>query len=360
MTAPSAESTRSAYEAVFPERELAARKLNALLEDLLGEQNCHDITARAKGIGSYCTKAQKTDNDGAPKYDDPIHQIKDQVAARVITYLDATVADVCTILGAEFDITEDEDKGATMRREGRFGYASRHLLLRLNPTRTEQPEYRRLAGLEFEVQVRTLPQHAWAEFEHDVRYKYAIPPDRKPEFDRSFALAAALLEMADREFTVINGLFHELARDTPTPATEVTPLSMTDEKAPLGTERADAEPTAIADRQLTSDDLLALLAKRYPAATRSRKAHYASMVRVLANLGIATRSDLNGALDGVDSSGVAAAMDHQLPAGHVRRLEDDLLCRFGPRYLEASRIDDLAGREGILHARLEKVRKLRN
>src|SRR3712207_8959618 len=50
--------------------------------------------------------------------------------------------------------------------EGRFGYASRHLLLGLD-------------GRRVQVQVRTVLQHAWAEFEHATRYKGQVPEDRK-------------------------------------------------------------------------------------------------------------------------------------------------------------------------------------
>ena len=44
-------------------------------------------------------------------------------------------------------------------------------------------------------------QHAWAEFEHAIRYKGTIPEEHAPDLDRRFTLAAGLLELADREFT---------------------------------------------------------------------------------------------------------------------------------------------------------------
>ena len=39
-------------------------------------------------------------------------------------------------------------------------------------------------------QVRTVLQHAWAEFEHDIRYKGTVPAEHASEFDRRFTLAA--------------------------------------------------------------------------------------------------------------------------------------------------------------------------
>ena len=53
------------------------------------------------------------------------------------------------------------------------------------------------------VQIRTVLQHAWAEFEHDIRYKGTVPEEHAPELDRRFTLAAGLIELADREFSAI-------------------------------------------------------------------------------------------------------------------------------------------------------------
>ena len=55
-----------------------------------------------------------------------------------------------------------------------------------------------------QVQVRTVLQHAWAEFEHAIRYKGTIPEEHGPDLDRRFTLAAGLLELADREFSMIH------------------------------------------------------------------------------------------------------------------------------------------------------------
>lgn len=46
-------------------------------------------------------------------------------------------------------------------------------------------------------------QHAWAKFEHDIRYKGTIPVEHASDLDRRFTLAAGLLELADREFSTI-------------------------------------------------------------------------------------------------------------------------------------------------------------
>src|SRR5215217_6887680 len=179
------------YERVHQQYVGGARKLEALINELIGEEegiNYLTATARAKDPESFLAKASKPhpDDPSRPKYDDPLNQITDLVAARVITFLVEAVDRVCEVIEAEFDIVEHTDMDAHPR---------------------ELPEYAVLKNLTMEIQVRTAVQHAWAEFEHDIRYKLDIPPDRKPEFDRRFLLAAALMELVDNEFTEIDRLY---------------------------------------------------------------------------------------------------------------------------------------------------------
>jgi hypothetical protein len=74
-------------------------------------------------------------------------------------------------------------------------------VVRLGINRNKLPEYKKFAGLTAEIQVRTVLQHAWAEIEHDIRYKSTstIPH----VISRRFMALAGLLEIADREFEAI-------------------------------------------------------------------------------------------------------------------------------------------------------------
>lgn len=83
----------------------------------------------------------------------------------------------------------------------RFGYLSLHFIARLSDGRVELVEYRRFKGLRFEIQIRSILQHAWAEIEHDLGYKSAsgVPA----EVRRRFARVSGLLELADSEFCAI-------------------------------------------------------------------------------------------------------------------------------------------------------------
>ena len=102
-----------------------------------------------------------------------MEQITDQIGVRVITYVHSDVAAVAEVLDDELAMLDDRDLGEETAREGRFGYASRHLLVQT----PRAPSSRRWRGTGASVQVRTVLQHAWAEFEHDIRYKGNVPED---------------------------------------------------------------------------------------------------------------------------------------------------------------------------------------
>ena len=68
----------------------------------------------------------------------------------------------------------------------------------INQEREALTEYHRYKNLKFEIQIRTLLQHAWAEIEHDRSYKFSGELPR--EIKRRFYLVAGTLELLDREF----------------------------------------------------------------------------------------------------------------------------------------------------------------
>ncbi|GAA1710091.1 hypothetical protein GCM10009745_67560 [Kribbella yunnanensis] len=325
-----AEQAAALYERVHQQYVGGARKLESLINELIGEEegiNYLTATARAKDPESFLAKAAKPhpDDPNRPKYEEPLEQITDLVAARVITFLVEAVERVCEVIEEEFEIVEHTDMGAHTRAQGVFGYASKHYLVRLNAHRRELPEYAVLKNLTMEIQVRTAVQHAWAEFEHDIRYKLDIPPDRKPEFDRRFLLAAALMELADNEFTEIDRLYRELAAAAPG-------------KSP---------------RDLNTPILTTYLTRRYPDAPHAKTNHYAWILGILARMGVTTEEELTELLTGIDSFAVQAAMTHRFPAGTVRRLDDDLLAARGTAYIDL--FPDEERRQKILRGRLKAL-----
>ena len=271
--------------------------------------NYLSVTGRAKSVSSFATKAART-VDGLPAYSDPLREITDQVGVRVITYVRSDVATVAEVLGAQLTILDDRDLGQETASEGRFGYASRHLLVSDADGRVAQ------------VQVRTVLQHAWAEFEHDIRYKGTVPDEHARDFDRRFTLAAGLLELADQEFTTIR----ERLRGA-----------------------SVSEPSTDG---ITPRELAAYLAGQYADAEWSRPDHYAWIASLLPELGLTTLAELGEVLSRVDGAALVARMDYRYPPGAVRRLDDALLAAFGSQYVD---LPGNAHRRGLLRTRLERM-----
>jgi predicted RNase H-like nuclease/ppGpp synthetase/RelA/SpoT-type nucleotidyltranferase len=317
-TLPDAHATIRAaieeYTREYPTRVQDAHEYVALVTEILDEAgiNYLTVTGRAKSIESFAAKAGRT-VDGEPVYADPLRDITDQIGIRVITYVRSDVAAVAEVLGSQLTVLDDRDLGQETASEGRFGYASRHLQVARNGGPTAQ------------VQVRTVLQHAWAEFEHDIRYKGTVPEEHARDFDRRFTLAAGLLELADQEFTTIRDRLRG---------------------------GAVAEPEIDADG-ITPRELAAYLAGQYPDAEWSRTDHYAWIASLLPELDITTLAGLGEVLAGIDADQVTARMDYRYPPGAVRRLDDALLAAFGERYVD---LPGNAHRQALLATRLERMR----
>ena len=308
------------YEARRPALVAATEKYLALVTALLDDAgiNYLSITARTKSVESFAAKAERI-VDGRRLFSDPLVEITDQVGLRIITYLREDVDAVATLLADEMRLLDDRDMGLETAREGRWGYASRHLLVGVEGE--QQPA---------SIQVRTVLQHAWAEFEHDIRYKGSIPAEHAPDLDRRFTLAAGLLELADREFTAIR---------------ERLRVTMSDEDA--------ADEEASTDPRIATPVLATFLGNRYADAGWSRTDHYGWISGLLLELGITSLDELTAVLDTVDADAINRAMGYRYPPGAVRRLDDALLAVFGERYLA---LHGNAHRVELLQERLKRLR----
>ncbi|MGD0699451.1 MAG: hypothetical protein ABSA02_06170 [Trebonia sp.] len=137
----------------------------------------------------------------------PLSSIYDMLGIRIITYFRDEVDAVARVIEREFVIDEAHSADKRMALDpDRFGYLSMHFVAQLNRDRVALAEYRQYDGIKFEIQIRSILQHAWAEIEHDLGYKSkeAVPRGIKRRFSR----LAGLLEIADDEFV---GIRNELA-----------------------------------------------------------------------------------------------------------------------------------------------------
>jgi len=193
MTDP-IEEYRRRYEGFL---QAVARRLQGHIESHLeGVPNIERVTARAKDPARFAEKARRTDKDGHAKYDKPLTEIQDQVGARVIVLYRDDVISVVSVITRYFQPIEQRE--LVPESQWAFGYFGQHLVLPLPRDVVPGDVPLNVVPRFFELQVKTLFQHAWSEANHDVGYKSRAPLSTDQE--RLLAYTAAQAWGADRAF----------------------------------------------------------------------------------------------------------------------------------------------------------------
>jgi ppGpp synthetase/RelA/SpoT-type nucleotidyltranferase len=155
----------SAYASRVPHLKELAAQLQALATDTLdGVPHIDRVTFRAKDTKSFIEKAL----DRGKAYASPLEDIEDQVAGRILVLFRSDIDVVLDALRQTFNPVESKRKEP--EEEVEFGYESHHLVLMIPPTQ-RPAEKETLLPVSFELQVRTLFMHAWAEPQHKLDYK---------------------------------------------------------------------------------------------------------------------------------------------------------------------------------------------
>ncbi len=173
-----------------------ATALEREVRDALSEAVHVDrVNFRVKDADRFVEKAAKI-KDGRLRYEDPLREIEDQVAGRVLVFFRRDIDPIEAILRETFRTQEVITKERESPKE--FGYESRHQVF-LVPMHIAPPAWTERADLPiaFESQVQTLFMHAWAEPQHDLDYKGQALPR---EAVRLLAWAAASAWGADHAF----------------------------------------------------------------------------------------------------------------------------------------------------------------
>ncbi len=168
--------------------DLEVRLLEALDQLLFSQElSIHSLSSRIKAPDSLARKLNRPDRTYHALGD-----VTDLVAARIITYFEDSIDVIAALIEKHFVVDYDHsiDKRKSLDAS-RFGYRSLHYVCRLSADDVWP----------FEIQIRTILQHAWAETEHDLGYKTeaSIPL----EIRRRFSRVASLLEVADEELVSI-------------------------------------------------------------------------------------------------------------------------------------------------------------
>lgn len=185
---------RLRFEAVL--EPLAISLETHLREVLDGVARIDRIQARAKSPGRFLAKASKVE-EGVARYPDPISQIQDQIGARIIVFYLSDVDRVAKEIDKYFNHIERRDLIPESVAE--FGYFGRHYVLGV-PSDALHPSWDKALLPEFfELQIKTLFQHAWAEANHDLGYKEMGKPLTSDD-RRRMAWASAQAWGADQIF----------------------------------------------------------------------------------------------------------------------------------------------------------------
>ena len=286
----------------------AAADFLGAIEDVLSDAGLtyDHVTTRVKEWRSLRSKSRKRRPDGTLMYPHPWQDIHDLIGVRVTTYHSTEIPRIIEALTEVFEVRRSVDKTAQTRVSGSFGYGSHHLILRVPPARVA-PVLQAYAGREFEVQIRTVLQHAWAEFEHDIRYKRRGNTGKlAPEVDRAFTLAAGLIELADQQFDLI-----------------AAQQSATDTTAPIDL-----------DVKFTAETLPGIIALLHGnTIPQSRLEHYHWLEELLHAHGLTTVAQLTELMSPANLEQVKTALHYTFQPGQVRIIDDLLLAAFGEEHI---------------------------
>ncbi|WP_141733578.1 GTP pyrophosphokinase [Oligoflexus tunisiensis] len=192
------------YQRCKPALDQQAAELQKRLSVLLDESGIpvHDISARVKSAASLVQKASRPD-----RIYTGLEDVTDVIGLRVVTYFEDSIESVAQLIEKHYAV--DWERSIDKRLHGdpsRFGYRSLHYVCRLATPQQPLSEF-----FPFEIQIRTILQHAWAEIEHDLGYKY---PEAVPQpVRRRFSRLAGLLEIADAEFVELRKTMDSYAQD---------------------------------------------------------------------------------------------------------------------------------------------------
>ena len=185
---PHIQSILDEYRRDLPLFREAEARVKGVINDFLAENGLvvASLESRIKTEGSLTGKLELKGS----KYNS-LADITDILGLRVITFYLDDVDKVASVLERLFEVdwenTVDKRK---LHEIDRFGYMSLHYICYLKDT-----PYR------FEVQVRTILQHAWANMNHDTGYKSGIEVPK--EYLRNLNRLAGMLELVDEQFSII-------------------------------------------------------------------------------------------------------------------------------------------------------------
>ena len=186
---PHAQELLAQYKSHLSDYEQMAQLVPAKLKEAFDEAGII-VAAVEHRVKTEASLAGKLKLKGG-KYKD-IFDITDLVGVRVITFYIDDVDKVASILERLFEIDWENSIDKRKAHEiDSFGYLSLHYICRM----------KEFKNIRFEVQMRSILQHAWANMNHDTGYKSGV--EIPVIYRRNMSRLAGMLELVDDEFSRI-------------------------------------------------------------------------------------------------------------------------------------------------------------
>lgn len=184
---PDYSQIKSDFASIAPTlKEIASKIEKQLTEIFDGVEHIDKVSSRPKGEKSFLDKTLKKEK-GILKYPTPIKEIQDLIGARVVVYYKTDVESVIATIKKWFHTVE---KNKIVPDDVmKFGYEGLHFICFIPSTIYSDHKSNPLIPDFFELQIKTLYQHAWSQAEHGLGYKPENP--LTDEEQRKLAFIAA-------------------------------------------------------------------------------------------------------------------------------------------------------------------------
>ena len=178
------------------------KKIETVVVDVLKKEVSNseilpEITSRTKELLSIVKKIKKKLQEKDYSYDN----LNDKLGIRIICTFESELDIVDSIIKRNFTVKKTEYKKNNSDYNV-LNYQSNHYDVCIDKNIPEFKNIRQYENRVFEIQVRTLNQHAWSNASHKLSYKH--DGDLPHELQRKLYRLLALYELADQEIENIN------------------------------------------------------------------------------------------------------------------------------------------------------------